>query len=238
MVRLVVSFVALMLAGLPAVAGDRAMLDLIGYSEDAHYFAFEEFGIQDGSGLPYSSIYVVDLTNDSWVVGTPIKLVAEGENQTLHQIRTDVLAEAVDEIEELGIHLPAELVALVADGAPDNDGTSLRFGSPGYDPGSVSGTSELQLTSYPTSAIAPCGEWFSIEPLGYELSLTDGDSTRLIHRDAALPRSRGCPTGYRLYGVALPFMAQSTDAAVALISVYPGGFEGPDRRFIAVPLGQ
>jgi hypothetical protein len=24
---------------------------------------------------------------------------------------------------------------------------------------------------------------------------------------------------------------------VAIVAVYPGGFEGPDRRFIAVPLG-
>ena len=238
MVRLVVSFFVLLIGAFPALAGDRAALDLIGYSEDTRYFAFEEFGVLDGSGFPYSSIYIVDLSNDSWVVGTPIKLVAKDENQTLQQVRADVLAEAADEIEEFSIHLPAELVALVGDGAPDNDGTRLRFGSPGYDPGSVSGNSELQLTSHPTSAIAPCGEWFSIDPLGYELSLADGGSRRLIHRDATLPRSRGCPTGYRLYGVALPFMAQSTEAAVALISVYPGGFEGPDRRFIAVPLGR
>jgi hypothetical protein len=27
------------------------------------------------------------------------------------------------------------------------------------------------------------------------------------------------------------------DSAVAIVSVYPHGFEGPDRRFIAVPIG-
>ena len=128
-------------------------------------------------------------------------------------------------------------MALVGDGVPDNDATSLSFGAPGYDPGAVIGNSELRLSSFATTALAPCGEWFSIKPRGYELTLTDGGSERVIHRDDALPRSRGCPTAYRLHGVALPFMAQTTEHAVALISVYPGGFEGPDRRFIAVPLG-
>ena len=45
----------------PALAGDRAVIDFIGYSADSRYFAFEEFGIQDGSGFPYSSIYIIDL---------------------------------------------------------------------------------------------------------------------------------------------------------------------------------
>jgi predicted secreted protein len=38
------------LAATPALAGDRALIDYIGFSPDARYFAFEEFGIQDGSG--------------------------------------------------------------------------------------------------------------------------------------------------------------------------------------------
>ena len=62
-----------------ASAGDRALIDFIGYSDDARYFAFEEFGIQDGSGFAYSSVYVVDLATDSWVLGTPVKVKAEDE---------------------------------------------------------------------------------------------------------------------------------------------------------------
>ena len=55
----------------PALAGDRALLDIVGYSSDDRFLVFEEFGIQDGSGFAYSSIYAVDLIEDSWVVGTP-----------------------------------------------------------------------------------------------------------------------------------------------------------------------
>ena len=238
MVRLVASLITLAMMVVPAAAGDRAALDVIGYSEDAGFFAFEEYGVQDGSGFAYSSIYIVELSSDSWVVGTPIKVQAEGEDKALPAVRAEALAEAADKLESLGIDYPADMVALNGDGAPDRDAQTLRFGVPGYLPGSVLNDYELLLTSFAATAAAPCEEWFSVKPLGYTLALAEGDSETLIHRDTALPRSRGCPTAYRLYGVVLPYMAQTIEDGVALISVYPGGFEGPDRRFLAVPLGQ
>ena len=215
----------------------RARIDFIGYSDDGRYFAFEEYGIQDGSGFAYSSIYMIDLSTDSWVVGTPIRAQADDEGVSLSQIRAEVQVQAAPELAGFGIEVPAEFAALLGDGAPDMDGRTLRFGSPGYGPGEVSGDYELRLSTFPTTAAAPCAEWFSVDPLGYQLVIADSGTERRIHRDGALPRSRGCPVTYRLYGVVLPFNAGSISDAVALISVYPGGFEGPDRRFIAVPLG-
>lgn len=237
MVRLVASLLGLLVLALPALAGDRAAIDIIGFSEDARYLAFEEFGVQDGSGLAYSSIYIIDLSTDSWVVGTPIRVEAETENTALAAVRTRVQADAAEALSALDIAFAADLVALVGDGAPGTDGLSLHFGVPGYAPGMVLGDYELRLSSFATTAAAPCKEWFAVEPRGYELEIVDGSSARLIHRDDALPRSRGCPTGYRIYGVVLPYMSSSISDAVALISVYPGGFEGPSRRFLAVPLG-
>ncbi len=237
MARLGASLLAMLALAAPAMAGDRALVDIIGYSEDARYFAFEEFGIQDGSGFAYSSIYIVDLSTDSWVVGTPIREQADDEGMSLSQIRAEVQLQAAEDLADFGIDMPAEYAALLGDGAPDTDGRSLRFGSPGYGPGEVSGDYELRLSSFPTTAAAPCAEWFSVDPMGYQLVIADTGGERLIHRDGPLPRSRGCPVTYRIYGVVLPFNAGSISDAVALISVYPGGFEGPDRRFIAVPLG-
>lgn len=236
--RRVASLVGFAALAMPALAGDRAALDVIGYSGDARYFAFEEYGIQDGSGFAYSSIYLIDLSTDSWVVGTPIKVQAEGEDEALPAVRAEALAEAQEQIENLGIAYPADLIALNGDGVPDEAAQVLRFGVPGYLPGSTLNDQELLLDTFDTNAAAPCEEWFSVKPKGYALSITEGEGERLIHRDDALPRSRGCPTSYRIYGVVLPYMAQELTDAVALISVYPGGFEGPDRRFLAVPLGQ
>ncbi len=223
----------------PAIAGDRAIADFIGFSKDGRYFAFEEFGVQDGSGFAYSSIYVLDLKMDNWVIGTPVRAQARDETTPLKDIRAQAAAQAQPTLDGMGIAVPAEIAALIGDGTPENDGSSLRFGSPGVAaPGDVSGDYQLTLTNFTTTSGLPCEEWFGAPPLGYELNIAmAGGSARLLHRDENLPRSRGCPQDYRLYGVVLPHQAGSIADGIAIVSVYPGGFEGPNRRFIAVPLG-
>jgi len=221
----------------PVLAGDRALIDYVGFSADFRYFAFEEFGIQDGSGFAYANLYVVDLSTDAWVVGTPIRIQAEDESESLGEVRAEAMALAQNHITEFGIDVPVEIAALIGDGVPDQDGKALLFGVPGYQPGAVSGRYTLSLSTFPASAASPCGDWFDTEPLGFELTIADSGTERLVHRDTNLPRSRGCPFDYRLHGVVMPFMGLAVSNAVAIVSVYPGGFEGPDRRFMAVPLG-
>lgn len=229
--------VATLLGAAPALAGDRALIEPIGYSADAQYFAFEEFGISDGAGFAYSNIYVVDVQNDAWVLGTPIRVLADKEDTTLAAIRQRSRALAAPQLADFGLDTPAELVAMSGDGALDGDSSSLHFGVPSFvAPGAVSGDYLLRLSSFDVASSLPCKEWFDSAPLGFALTLSDEQGDRVIHRDDTLPRSRACPMTYRLYGVALPFGATSIGAGVALVSVFPHGFEGPDRRFLAVPL--
>ena len=70
---------------------------------------------------------------------------------------------------------------------------------------------------------------------GFALTL---DGIELTRDANTIPKSRGCVMDYRLYAVVQPadFDGLQTPG-VAIISVFPYGFEGPDRRFIAVPLG-
>ncbi|ODT65656.1 MAG: hypothetical protein ABS75_30595 [Pelagibacterium sp. SCN 63-23] len=228
---------ALVLAAAPTLAGDRALLDLVGFSQDFRYFAFEEFGIQDGSGFAYANLYIVDLSTDSWVVGTPIRVRADDEERSLGAVRAEALSQAQSHIDDFRIEVPADLLALNGDGAPASDGKKLAFGFPTYLPGALSGDYALSLATFDTKAASPCAEWFGSAPKGYALTIADNGTKRLVHRDAGLPRSRGCPSDYRIHGVVAPFGSASLSNAVAIISVYPGGFEGPDRRFLAVPLG-
>ncbi len=59
-----------MLLPVAAGASDVSQFAPIGFSEDGKIFAFEEFGVQDGSGFPYSSIFVIDLVRDAFVDGS------------------------------------------------------------------------------------------------------------------------------------------------------------------------
>ena len=43
-----------------ARAGDVAELEILGFSDDGGVFAFEEYGVQDGSGFPYANRYYID----------------------------------------------------------------------------------------------------------------------------------------------------------------------------------
>lgn len=218
----------------PAWAGDRAGVDFIGFSEDGAYFAFEEFGIQDGSGFAYADLYVIDMAADKWVRGTPVRIRVDDENIGLGEVRARARKQAQPILTRLGIALPVEVLALNGDGALGTDPDEVRFGLPGFGRDAPRSEHQLILAGHEAKSPLPCADWFGMKPLGFTLTL-DG---RAVHDETQIPESRGCAQEYRLYAVVQPFWAQAIDKAVAIIAVYPGGFEGPDRRFIAVPLGQ
>lgn len=229
-------FGALGIAG--AQAADDALAVPIGYSENLRYFAFEEFGIQDGSGLAYSTIYIIDLSEDRWVVGTPIVEIAESEEETLSAVRANARTEVQPRLDDLIITVPAHLLASIADGEIGTDGKSLEFALPLSGGTLREGTYRLDIEQFPASSGAPCEDWFGEQALGFLLKLTDFGPTREIHRDAVLPRSRGCPADYRIHSVYAPFQAESVAHMLALISVYAHGYEGYDRRFVGIALAK
>ena len=222
------------LAALPAMAGDAALIDYIGYSPDGRYFAFEEYGIQDGSGFGFSNIYVVDLVNDRWVTGTPFRVVIEDFEGELVQARASAAQQAADVLNELEVATPAHLLALNGDGDPrTGDGKELEFGRPGYGLSEPVEVQTLTLEAVERPSGLDC-EIIENETFGFVLRL-DGTT---VHRDTgAIPRSRGCVMDYRIHSVLRPYdYAMAPGGALAVISVYPFGFEGPDRRFLVVPL--
>lgn len=232
------AFCVLLAATMPAMAGDRALFEPIGYSADGRYFAFEEYGVQDGSGFAYSNIYVVDLPADKWIYGSPFHAQApETEpDRPLADIRAEAMGKAAEKLDPLGVVVPAEILALIGDGVAD-EGKVLSWSTPACcGPGQTQDDGlSLGLDTFPADSPMACEGLIGDKALGYVLSFSrDGESAEL-HRDGAvLPRSRGCPLDYRLYAVLAPF--EQAQPRVAIVSVYPFGFEGPDRRFLAVPI--
>jgi predicted secreted protein len=222
----------------PALAGDRALFEPIGYSADGRYFAFEEFGIQDGSGFAYSSVYVVDLPADKWTYGSPFHAQAADDqpDTPLAAVRAEARDKAGEKLVPLGIAVPAEILVLIGDGVPDAAKT-ISWSTPGCcGPADTQNNGlSLSLATFPAGSPQDCEALIGDKALGYALSYSEAGETTELHRDGAmLPGSRGCPLDYRLYAVLAPF--GQNQPRVAIVSVYPFGFEGPDRRFLAVPI--
>lgn len=241
---ILLSLVLALLAWLPpsgaALAGDAALIDFLGYSKDRDHFAFEEYGIQDGSGLAYSSIYIVELSTDRWVKGTPYRVQApeSDPDKPLTTVRGEARLRAQADLDALEISEPARILALIGDGAVDADAHLLRFADPVCcGAGAISDDIQtLRLETFESDTAFDCMGLVGQKGLGYALTLSAGGAERELHRDKGrLPLSRGCPMDYRLYAVVDAF--DTGGRHVAIVSTHPFGFEGPDRRFLAVPLG-
>ena len=216
----------------PALAGDRAQFNPIGFSDDGRYFAFEEFGIQDGSGFPYSSIYVLDLPADKWV-GTPVRVRDDSEDARIQDVRAEAATKAAGVLAQSRIDYPAMTVALNADGEPDAAAYSLRFGRPGYGLDPVQSESLLEIEVFDLPPAEDCAIMDN-ETKGFALKV---DGVEITRDSGQVPKSRGCVMDYRVHAVIAPSDVDVVPSVpVAIVSVYPYGFEGPDRRFIAVPL--
>ncbi|AUI67625.1 DUF2259 domain-containing protein [Beggiatoa leptomitoformis] len=86
-------------------AGDAATLHFLGFSKDGKYLAFEQYGVTDGNGAAYSSIYPVDVAKNDYVAKP---FVQEGQPDAtdpaaLSQLRADNLAKAKAKLKELSI---------------------------------------------------------------------------------------------------------------------------------------
>jgi predicted secreted protein len=85
-------------------------------------------------------------------------------------------------------------------------------------------------------ATPDCAGLAAGENKGFRLHVeADGGQRRLVHADTAIPKSRGCPLRYAISDVVAFEREGQAATFVILISVFKTGFEGPDRRFIALP---
>ncbi|GAB4239134.1 MAG: DUF2259 domain-containing protein [Methyloligellaceae bacterium] len=227
----------LLFAPLTARAGDFAQRHILGFSPDGRYFAFEQFGTQDGSGFPYADIFLIDTEADSWTGGAPWRVLLRDERAEVKWARREVLAKAGNALRKYLISAPGTLLASnpAAELSADPHAVSVnpRFAVPG-----ARETFTFRLQESPLPA-ARCRELLGGPAKGFSLTLTvSGQGTRILHADSQLPQSRGCPLRYAISDVVMHEPKEAPRAFAILISVYSYGFEGADRRFIAVTFRQ
>lgn len=226
------------LAAPPAVAGDYASYQPIGFSSDGNVFAFEEYGVEDGSGFPYSTIYILDTRADSFLPGSPVRARVEKDGSALHTTRHDARRRAAPTIDAYRLpDTPGMLVAYNPVTEADAPPHALRYNSYPADP-PFQKTYALRLEEKGLAPEGICKDFLQ-EVKGFRLMMTEkaGEpASDVLQDDARIPESRGCPTGYRIGGVVTRVNDDGSEVHVIMILVKSLGFEGTtDGRWIAVP---
>lgn len=244
-----------------AQAGDAAARRIVGFSPDGNYFAFEQYGTLDAgaSDSGYSEIDIIDTRTDQFVGGKPILVVDESEESTLtlEQARAQAAAQAAPILAKYAIAARGERTASDKFTFPDDmvdyndisrlEQVSQKWLSPLFD---ETGISTIQLEQILADSKTDCSASFDEaqqgdsalqadktgKALGFRLTLQgqDGKPFKLLHEDKTVPGSRNCPTSYSL-SESYEFTPEGKPAVIAvLVQRFSQGFEGRDRRFIAV----
>jgi predicted secreted protein len=231
-----------------AFAPDYSSLEILGFSEDGNFFAFEQYGMVAGSGSPYSWIAFLDVRADRPPAETTQIRIGGGEGfpLSLEETRERAREEARPTLEKLRIEkenagdrvLIRPLTDLVA------DSTKARFSVWPRLQGFLSQDYSVLIEARETES-ERC--YFGEKPYIFDLTLRNNRTgeEKLLHHDEELPRERGCTRGYRIAEIYVYNTTTEYDPAkgedsvigapmVVFLHVISTGFEGHDMRFLAV----
>jgi predicted secreted protein len=229
---------ALAICATGASAGTTADSRILGFTPNGDVFAFEEFGIQDGSGFPFSTIYVIDTKSDAWVPGTPFRVRIDEDSAPLSKARAQARQQAAPLLGKIVLEDRALTLAASPLGEFGADPVRLGFGEPlpSNPLADITRRYEASLDIYyADSPGQDCVTYIGDRPQAFRLKIRNLSSgtEAVLHEDSQIPASRGCPITYRISEVVVPD-SYPANTVVVLISVFTPGFEGPDRRFLAV----
>lgn len=256
-IRFLATLLSLGLCSQTALAADAAQLDWRGFSPDGRYLAFEQYGIHDGSAMPYAEIYLIDVQKNAYL-SKPIEAPKAAE------LGPDELAE----IGLAGLREQAQAAAQKALGKykleQGEPGTTLIYHplhdiganpdqvdfSPQLPLGGVSAVRyrlELEETEDESGSV-DCfdlgkAKRFTLSLTNLDLlesqqraqekgekPLSEANPRHILQADKSLPKSRGCVLDYRIERV---YLYQDKALAVFLNQMKPG-FEGQNMRYMVV----
>jgi predicted secreted protein len=239
MMKIRPAFLATFIAFFPAAAsaGDAAKLDIIGFSKDGSVFAFEEYGIQDGSGFPYANRFYIDTATDKYLAKTPVRIRLDDENASVEDARDKtgrdaqgVTALADEELRANAGDTVASNPVTEQSADPFKVTVNPRFVFPAID-----AALNLKLEEIVVPPGESCKNIGQIK--GFRLTLVEEKQDAqpvVLHEDTSIPTSRGCPLGYSIGAVQTFYPDAGKPVLAVLIAVRGQGFEGPDHRWLAV----
>lgn len=233
--RFVIAVITSIVAVASAYAGDTATLKILGFNEDGKIFAFEEFGVQDGSGFPYANRFYINTETDKFLPDTPIRVRLDDESASVDSAREEAKKQAQSIISDSIL----------------NQNTGFTAG---WNPVTELSTDPVRIAVNPRPVFPAIDDMleFRLEEMRFEIAencalfgesvgyrllkigTTADAQTILLHEDSSIPSSRGCPLGYQFAGVQTFFPKEGSAIFAVMIAMRAGGFEGPDHRYLAV----
>ena len=229
----------------PLRAGHPAR-EIIGFSEDGRYFAFEVYGYEPVASSPFAERYVLDTQTNEMVGGSPFRKNLWGMETyddfeppaelppggLLEVVRADIEADAASALEAFGV--AAGTGNLVVTNLPTEIARSAEFVTSGGYPLRTIGM-RIELEEFVAGLVEPDGCPSAFGPLaGVALTLRDVDGVVIDEwRDDKIPSHRFCPIHYLISDVVLS--PDSTVAVVILTLAWPF-LEGSEARYTAIAL--
>lgn len=259
-IRFLVLLCLITWAPMSASAAEFSRGEALGFSEDGKYFAWEEYGYQDGSGTPYLTLYVLDVAKDSYAKGFPRRLNATEDDaialenasrqnksipitlfyeRYLQDLRTDFRQKLKTRLDALGPFIPTPPRAINPPFQRGVDAKLLAFNVFGFNQvlkaQENARSFELRLDEFPLEASVDCS--YSDTPTnGFSIGWQDSKTKQadLIANDTRIPKSRGCPKRYALEAAYIHINRDETASLAVLVRYTTRGFEGDDGRLLAV----
>jgi len=218
-------------------AGDFADIDVIGFSKDGRRFAFEQYGIQDGSGFPYSEVFVIDVQKDSWIKPSPFRFVEQDapDGSDLDVVLADTRHVAIQAANDSGLLDGIRFPGLTVGHNPVTEVSAdphLMIVNPRRVVPTIDDPMEFSIEEFPLPA-GNCAS-YGAHTKGFRLTMLYQGMARILNDDNDLPASRGCPLSYRIDRIITRYPDTGPPVFVALILMQTHGFEGPDGRYLAI----
>ncbi|EJC73376.1 putative secreted protein (DUF2259) [Rhizobium leguminosarum bv. trifolii WSM2012] len=225
------------LTGLPALslAGDIANIQPLGFSADGKVFGFQEFGLKEEGGVPYSNTYFVDTENGQYLEGTPFRTEMSDKDANLSKARRQNLTAARSQMDKYDLLTNPGLIA--AFNPPTELGSpakTIRYTTLATD-GPPKSPYTLSLSEMPVPTPKDCAA-IDKRVLGFSLQMIEkqGAPNRQAARQAtAIPAERACSVEYRIGGAVVYQPEAGNPVHIALILAFDADRNG---RWIAVPV--
>ncbi|MEY3220558.1 MAG: hypothetical protein RIT27_1915 [Pseudomonadota bacterium] len=207
-------------------ASDAAQLEIVGFSKNGKFFAYEQFGALEGSGENYADLTILEVDKNDFAI-KPFQ-------QTSMQKSLDVIRElnktkAKSKLKELALLKPETGNHLLNRPLTDLSGSPYQVEFSLQPPlaGSSSDVYLLKLETQETNQ--DCFGLGKAKIFTLTLQGKTDHQIQTLQKDTQLPSSRGCPLDYRIADI---YAYQ--DKIVVFLNMFFMGMEGQNMRYLSV----